>query len=530
MSNLLSYLAVQRTMGTIMHHIHLRSTVLATATGLASLAWADDTSLTIYSSAQPGSISADLYRPVPEQSGYENRYRPQIPGYATIRSDRMIELKAGRQTLRFDDVAAYLDPTTVAFSSLTDPAGTSVLEQNYQFDLVSAEKLMQRYIGKEIHIERQLADRFEVSKGVLLSSRGGEVILDQSDGTAWHGYMILPYSRDAIKLPNPPAGLVTRPTLVWDVQAAKPGPHNVRVSYQTENSTWWADYNITFTEGSDSSRGTLDMSTWVSIINSSGASYNDAKLKLIAGDVNRQPRSPASFSGQSPFRDSGESSNAFQEKTFFEYHMYTLGRPTTLPDNSTKQIELFPAAHGIQCDRVLVYDAMGHQVPHSGEPIAENRAIQAATHATVYLRFVNSEANHLGMPLPGGRIRLNKLDPADQTMEFIGEDVIAHTPRDETVTILAGSSFDVVGDRKQTAYAIDPVKQVITETIELSLRNRKQTAIEMIAREHMYRWVNWSIENASVKPDKVSGQVAEFPVKLEAGQELTISYTVKYTW
>jgi len=518
-------------MGTIMHHVNVRSTVLATATGLlAALAWGDDTSLTIYSSAQPGSISADLYRPVPEQSGYENRYRPQIPGYAMIRSDRTMELKAGRQTIRFDDVAAYLDPTTVTFSSLTDPAGTSVLEQNYQFDLVSAEKLMQRYIGKEIRIERTLADRFETSKGVLLSSRGGEVILDQSDGTAWQGYMILPYSNDAIKLPNPPAGLVTRPTLVWDVQAAKPGPHNVRVSYQTENITWWADYNMTFREGSDSNHGTLDMSTWVSIINSSGASYNDAKLKLIAGDVNRQPRPRAALSGQSPFRDSGESSTTFQEKTFFEYHMYTLGRPTTLPDNSTKQIELFPAVQGIKCDRILVYDGVSDQATSPDNPVVENNVVQAATHAKVYLRFVNSEANRLGMPLPGGRIRLNKVDPADETMEFIGEDVISHTPRDETVTILAGSSFDVVGNRKQTGYAIDSEKHFITETIELSLRNRKQTPVEMIAREQMYRWLNWSIENPSVTPNKVSSQVAEFPVKLEAGQEIKITYTVKYTW
>ncbi len=514
-----------------MRHGQWRAAVLFATTGLVSAhTLADDTSLTIYSSAEPGAISADLYRPVPEQSSYESRYRPQIPGYAMIRSDRTMELKAGRQTIKFDDVAAYLDPTTVAFSSLTDPSGTSVLEQSYQFDLVSSEKLMQRYIGKEIQIERQLADRFETKKGVLVSSRGSETILDLSAGTSWHSYMILPNWHDAVILPNLPAGLVTRPTLIWDVEAAKPGPHNVRVSYQTENITWWADYNITFAEGPDANHGTLDMSTWVSVINSSGASYNDAKLKLIAGDVHRQPRPRALPASRSPFRDTGESNNAFQEKTFFEYHMYTLGRPTTIPDNSTKQIELFTAVHGIQCDRVLVYDGAGDQWGEPDSPVAENNLFRAATHAKVYLRFINSEANHMGMPLPAGRIRLSKIDPADQTMEFIGEDVISHTPRDETVTILAGSSFDVVGDRRQTAYTLDSDKHVITETIELSLRNRKQVAVDVVAREHMYRWTNWSIENATAKPNKVSASVAEFPVKLDAGKEITITYTVKYTW
>ncbi len=238
--------------------------------------------LTIYSTAQPGAIPAEMYRPVPQtQAG--SYYRPQggtaIPGFAVVKQERDITLDKGSNTVRFTDVAALIDPTTVTFTSLSDPDGTHVLEQNYQFDLVSTASLLERYRDRTITVEQAHGNTVDTITGTLASTAGGMILKDTNGAVQIiNGYQ-------NVRLPELPGGLITKPTLVWEIAAAKSGTQQARVTYQTDGIAWWADYNAVFSEGKDANSGLLNIGAWVSIINQSGATYSDAKLKLIAGDV-----------------------------------------------------------------------------------------------------------------------------------------------------------------------------------------------------------------------------------------------------
>src|SRR5882672_5418607 len=294
------------------------------------------TSLTIYSTAQPGAVSPDLYRPVPGQESYSPGQA--VPGYAMIRQERAIDLKQGGNRLNFRDVAAHIDPTTVTFESLTAPGGTRVIEQSFQFDLVSTAKLMERYIDQVVTVDQLAGNRVSSTTGRLLSTQGG-LVLSSENGEI---HAISSYQN--VHFPNLPGGLMTRPTLVWDVDTDRPGRHDTRITYQTAGITWWTDYNLVFSKGADENNGFLDVGAWVSILNRSGTSYGDARLKLIAGDVHRaEPPSPVALRVMSESANRAASYQGFAEQSFFEFHLYTLGRTTTIADNATKQIELFPA-------------------------------------------------------------------------------------------------------------------------------------------------------------------------------------------
>lgn len=476
--------------------------------------------LTIYSTARPGAISPEVYR---------NGGRGQaLPGYAVVRQQRDINLARGRNNVRFNDVAAYIDPTTVMFESLTDPAGTSVVEQNFQFDLVNQDKLLQKYIDQTVKIDQVRGNSVETFSGTLLSTAGG-MTLKRDDGTI----QLLP-ANAGVTLPSLPGGLITRPTLVWDMNAKQAGNHRTRVSYQTAGLTWWADYNLTYAEGNNANSCKLDIGAWVSIINQSGAGYANAKLKLVAGDVQRaQPAGRADGAVYAaPALARNEKSAGFAEKSFFEYHLYTLGRATTLPDNSTKQIELFPAARNVPCEKTLVYYGLAPgYYGYSASPLTDrNLGVQSNNKVDVYLGFRNSPEHNMGMPLPSGRIRVSKLDDADRTLEFIGENVIDHTPRNENVLVKLGSAFDVVGERRQVDFKIDTSKKTMSEEIEIKLRNQKKEPVTVMARENLYRWVNWQITAKTHDYEKQDARTVQFPVKIAAGAEVTLRYSVQYTW
>ena len=485
------------------------------------------TSLTIYSTATPGAIPPEMYRPVMQQAQYGRNLNQSIPGYAVVRQERPLDLPGGRSSIRFADVAALIDPTTVTFVSLTDPDGTHVLEQNYEFDLVSTAKLMARYLDRPITVEQIHGDSVSTISGTLLSTAGG-LILKDVDGRV---KVIKTYSN--VQFPKLPGGLITKPTLVWDITTAKPGTHRTRVSYQTTGMTWWADYNIVFTEGADANSGVLDIGAWVSIINQSGAGYEDAKLKLIAGDVHRaaQPEMRM-YAMEKGRRRAGAAPQGFEEKAFFEYHLYTLGRPTTLPDNSTKQLELFPSAKGVPCEKVLVYYGLerGYRGFFPSPMTDRNFGTQSNKKVDIYLRFKNAKQNNMGMPLPSGRIRVNKLDPADDSLEFIGEDTIDHTPKDEEVLIKMGSAFDVVGERKQLDFKADTTRKWMEEQIEIKVRNHKEEAVKVIVKENLYRWVNWRITEKTHDYEKIDARTVHFPVTIEPDGEVTIRYKVRYSW
>lgn len=476
--------------------------------------------LTIYSVARPGAIRAETYR---HGGSGEN-----IPGYAVVRHERSLALERGRNTVRFTDVAALIDPTTVAFESLTDPQGTHVVEQNFQFDLVNTAKLLHKYIDRDITVDQVRGNGVESYTGTLLSTSGG-LVLRRPDGAI----QTLPHNA-GVKLPEIPGGLITRPTLVWDIAANRAGAHASRVSYQTGGMTWWADYNLTYAEGANANRCRLDVGAWVSILNQSGASYPDARLKLVAGDVHRAQAAGRTRPAMDQPRAAAQESRApgFQEKTFFEYHLYTLGRPTSIPDNSTKQIELFPTARGVPCEKTLVYYGLDARSHRFGPNPATDRAygVQTNNKVDVYLTFRNAQDHNMGMPLPSGRIRVSKLDDADKTLEFIGEDAIDHTPRNEKVVVKLGSAFDIVGERRQVNFAVDASRRTMSEEIEVKLRNQKKEPVTVLVREHLYRWVNWSIAHKTHEYQKEDARTIQFPVRIAAGGEASVRYTVNYSW
>jgi hypothetical protein len=403
-----------------------------------------------------------------------------------------------------------------------------VLEQNYEFDLVSTEKLMERFLDKVITVEQARGDTVETFTGKLLTTAGG-IVLQGEDGKV---IVVNGYSN--ARFPELPGGLITRPTLVWHVTAAKKGEQRTRVSYETKAMTWWTDYNIVFEEGKDANSALLDIGAWVSIVNQSGASYDDAKLKLIAGDVHRAPVQPQYRMREEKMAmrmDAAAAEMGFEEKAFFEYHLYTLGRPTTLPDNSTKQIELFPAAQNVPAEKVLVYFGLPMVYPIYGAPMTDrNFGNESNKDIDIYLRFKNEEKAGMGMPLPSGRIRVSKLDPADQSLEFVGEDKIDHTPKDEEVLLKLGSAFDVVGERTQTDFQIDTNRKWVEESFRIQIRNHKTEPVKVIVKELMYRWTNWKITKSTHEYSKEDARTVHFPVTVEKDGEATIEYTVKYTW
>lgn len=481
----------------------------------------DDTAVTIYSSAQPGGIPPELYRPLPG-SGVPDAMA--VPGFALVRHDRPLKISQGRSTLAFTDVAALIDPTTVTFSSLSDPQ-TRVLEQNFQFDLVSTQKLLLKFIDRPVTVERSIGNQSSSASGTLLSAADG-IVLSGADGS-------ISALRDwsAVRFPQLPGGLNTRPTLVWDIESARGGEQRTRVSYQTGGITWWADYNLIFAEGRSANAGTLDLSAWVSVINQSGASYENARLKLIAGDVHRAapPQRPVMVKRAMEMA-AADAAGGFEQKSFFEFHLYTLGRRTTLPNNSTKQIELFADAQRIPARKTLVYYGLAH-VPVFGDPYVDrDPGFQTNRKVDVYLEFRNDQKSGLGQPLPAGRVRVSQLDAADGSLEFIGEDVIDHTPRDEEVRVKLGSAFDVVGERRQVDFAVDSRARWLEEEIEVKLRNHKTQPVDVVVKENLYRWTNWRIVSKSHEYTKEDARTVHFPVSVPKDGETIVRYRVRYTW
>jgi hypothetical protein len=480
---------------------------------------ASGNALTIYSSARPGAIPPELYR--------HGGRGQNIPGYAVVRHERDLTLERGRNTVRYTDVAALIDPTTVTFESLTDPKGTAVVEQNFQFDLVNQEKLLHKYVDRAITVDQIRGSGVESFSGTLLSTAGA-LVLRREDGSI----QTLPHNA-GVRLPELPGGLITRPTLVWDIAAGRAGAHKTRVSYQTSGIAWWADYNITYREGAHANACSLDVGAWVSILNQSGATYADARLKLVAGDVQRVAPPGRVHPAAAPARALAQESRpaGFEEKAFFEYHLYTLGRTTTLPDNSTKQIELFSTARGVPCEKTLVYYGAQPAYGFGPNPVTDrNYGTQGNRKVDVYLEFRNAKNHNMGMPLPAGRIRVSKLDAADGMLEFIGEDAIDHTPANEKVLIRLGSAFDVVGERRQMNFSVDTSRRTMTEEIEVTLRNQKKEAVTVIVKENLYRWVNWNITQKTHDFQKQDARTVHFPVKIAAGGEMTVRYTVQYSW
>jgi len=484
--------------------------------GLAAAPGDDGPAVTVYSTADPAGFDPQEFIAQQRQGNNPSMAR-QVPGFGVVKELREVALTAGLNTLRFTDVAQFIDPTTVSFTDLTDPGGTAVLEQNFEFDLVSPDKLLQKYIDREIRVDSVT--------GKLLSARGGRLVLQTSEG------LRILNAGGQIELGDLPGGLITQPTLVWKLQSTGSGTHKVCTTYQTNGITWRSDYNLVLSAGDTKA----DLGAWVSLMNLSGAAYRNARLKLIAGDVQRiqpQPemmRMMGSASAKSLMMDD----EGFEEKSFFEYHLYTLPRRTDILSNTTQQITLFPTAREVGVEKVMVYYGLPQARYWSAFATPQqDRSFgnQSNPKLDVYLKFKNAKENKLGMPLPKGKVRVYKQDDADGTLEFIGEDLIDHTARNETVLIKLGQAFDVVGERTQTDFRLDSSRKTMTESIRIQLRNHKDAAQKVIIKENLYRWTNWDITQKSDDFEKIDARTIHFNVDVPADGEKTVTYTVRYTW
>ena len=428
-----------------------------------------------------------------------------------VRETRRLTLPDGRIALRFADVTAQIRPETVHLGSLTSPAALHILEQNYQYDLLNPAKLLDKFVGKEITLVlrryQNNTESFEPVQATLLSNNGGQV---------WriNGQIVInPTNIAEIRFPDLPKNLVATPTLVWDLENHQAGPQTVEASYLTSGMNWRADYVLLV--NAEDTKG--DLQGWVTLTNASGASFDDARLQLVAGDVNRVSEQRTYALAGAMNAKAAADETQFQEQGFFEYHLYTLQRPTTIRDNETKQVSLLEAA-GFDLKKEFVlngqhYYFTGYNAP--GQPIKEK--------VGVYVQFRNSQQNKLGMPLPAGTVRLYKKDDKGN-QQFIGEDRIDHTPKDEDVRVKVGDAFDIVAERKQTDYKVI-ARNVYEYAYEIKIRNHKEGPVTVMVNEPIGG--DWEMISSTFEAKKTAAFAAQFSVPVAKDGEATLSYRVR---
>jgi hypothetical protein len=439
-------------------------------------------------------------------------------GTALIQDQRTFTLTPGVSTLDFTDVAATIDATSVSFVSITDPDGTRVLEQNYVYDLVNSDALLRRYIDQVITV---VAEDGTVFSGTLLSGSGGGLILQDEDGSV----QVLNSVRN-IQFPELPDGLITRPTLRWLLDSAG-GAQQVELTYLAGGMNWQADYTILLATDNQS----LDLNGWITLNNNSGTTYEDTLLKLVAGDLNRvepQMMARSSIAELEVASDAFAGAPPVSQREFFEYQLYEIGRPVTIGNNESKQIE-FVAGTDVPASTFYVYDASypfyGYYNIISDQYYGE----MGITDVQSWLEFTTDAESGLGEDMPAGRVRVYQQD-TDGAALLIGENTIDHTPSGEDVQFFLGNAFDLRGERIQSNFQM-VTGRVIQETFEITLSNHKDDEVVQIrVPERLYRWSNWEILNTSHPYEKLNAHTIEFRVDVPPGEDVVVTYTVQYSW
>jgi hypothetical protein len=465
----------------------------------------------------PGRRRPGIYPPQPQT-------RPT--GVALVKDRRLIlNLKEGDNIVRFTDVAATIDPTSVRFVSSTDPLGTKVIEQNFEYDLATADTLLKRYLDKKIICVDKAGQ--EVS-GFLAAYDAGSIVLASAPTLpdAPHGkppprstQTIARDTLQAIRLDEVPPGLMTKPTLVWKVRTQTPGQHDVTLTYLCGHIKWQADYVVLVIPGVPGRPDTLDVKGWVTLDNLTGATYRDAGLKLIAGDVNRirDPWAPPEEREKELLRSARRMANGakdmevtkeFVEKSFFEYHLYTLTAPSTVKDRQIKQLNLLQT-YGVQAKRRYVYD-----------PMKDSRRV------AVQLLAKNEKENQLGMPLPKGRVTFVQHDK-DGELLFLGQDAIDHTAVKEELKLTYGYASDVVAEQREIS-SQQPNPRERISTIEVRVRNHKDEPIDARVLGRLWGHANWEVTKATHVWQKEDFQTISFDITLKPNTEAIIQYTVHY--
>jgi hypothetical protein len=427
---------------------------------------------------------------------------------ALVRDVRQLTLPAGESRLRFMDIAASINPATVHFRSETEPTKLGVLEQNYEYDLLDPNKLLQKYVGREVTLMR--GDQ-EV-KATLLSDNGGQVWKIGNDIITNLGY-------NSIHFPEVPENLYERPTLLWTLQNSGARKHKVEASYLTSNLSWSADYVLNVSK--DEASGDLD--GWVTLVNHSGAAFKNAQLQLVAGDLHRvydQLRGDREFNAVGGMTKSVPAAPQFQQEAFSEYHLYSLGRRTSIFDQESKQISLLNASR-FPMQKVYVVNGQSYYYRAAAQPGAPLK-----DPVQVFYKFKNEDKAGLGMPLPAGTIRVYQADSRGGSL-FVGEDHIDHTPKDETISLHIGNAFDIVAERKQTDYK-KLSDRLYEFEYEITLRNHKDAPITVEANEPIGG--DWEMVNSTYKFTKTAAFAAQFQVPVDKGGTSVLKYRVRVRW
>ena len=424
---------------------------------------------------------------------------------ALVRDVRQIHLSAGVFPLHFEDVAASINPATVHFRSLSEPAKLSVLEQNYEYDLLDSQKLMQKYVGREVGFNWNGVDM----TGLLLADNNGPV---------WkvNNQIITGLPVGTFRFPELPDNLYSRPTLVWMLDNRGANVQKVETSYLTGNMSWKADYVLTVTRDEKAA----DLDGWVTLTNSSGVAYGNAKLQLVAGDIHQTQPQPMASRGAVMVMSEAAPVKQFAQESFGEYHLYSLERRTSIQNNESKQISLLNGT-GVPVEKYLMVEGQAY---YYRNPQGIGNAIPEPV--KVYYRFKNLEKGGLGMPLPAGTVRVYQAD-SKGGVQFVGEDNIQHTPKDETQKIYIGNAFDVVCERKQTDYKKLASNQAEME-YAITLRNHKDMPVTVEVREPVGG--DWEVVNSSFKAEKLDATTIGFHVPVEKDGSATLTYRVHVKW
>ncbi len=425
-----------------------------------------------------------------------------------VKDRREIKLPVGTGDLRFMDVASQIIPTSVHIKSLVNPESLHILEQNYEYDLLNPQRLLDKYVGKTVKLYQMnpYTEREAIVEATLLSNNGGPIFKIGDEITYGHPGRII--------FPGVPENLISKPTLVWLIENDLQKPQKLEASYLTNGINWRSDYVVTLNDKDDRA----DLSGWVTIDNKSGATYRDAKLKLVAGDVHRV-KDEFEY-GKKMMRVAEMAAKPaapqFKEEEFFEYHIYTLQRPSTIKDNQTKQISLVSAGDIPVRKELLFHGARYYYYSQYGEAISKQKV-------GVFVEIQNKKENNLGIPLPKGTVRVYKHD-TEGSLQFVGEDSIDHTPKDEKVRVKLGDAFDVVGSRKQTDW-----KKIAYDTyeaaFEISLRNHKKEDVVVRVVEPIPG--DWKMLNSSHDYTKTEAFTAEFNIPVPRDKETKLTYRVR---
>jgi hypothetical protein len=455
-----------------------------------------------------------------------------------------LDLNAGVNHVNFAGITAHLEPDSVILRDLTGRP-LQILEQNYRNDPVSQEMMLSFYEGKTIDFTvGRNADGSEVRIP-------GKVVRSGYVPTTYiNGYPQQASTQPIIDingilrfgLPGEPrfpalsTDSILKPTLSWALSTTQAGKSQAEISYVSGGMTWQSDYNLVVADGPrNTGMNSLDLVGWITMRNQCGKTFENARIKLLAGDVSKiqpMPMAKAMYEAESRGQMADAAAPVVREKSFDEFHLYTLERTATLRDNETKQVE-FVRTTGIQSQRLYLYDGaqIGQYGYYNYEQIRNDPSYGTVSNKKVWVlqEFKNSDSNHLGIALPKGRLRFYRRD-SDGSLQFVGENTIDHTPKDEMIRVYTGNAFDIVGERKRTNYRVDSNAHWMDETFEIRLRNHKKETANVRVVEHLYRWTNWKLMEQSNQFKKRDAQTVEFPVTVAPDGEQVVTYTVHYSW